>query len=188
MYKFAVALVLCCTTGHAQYAPAELFYQQNVQRATVGTIHEYVPGSSHNFQSPTGTTVQDRFPLTQPVLRSPTIQQSKAPQEATEEIKARYRETQDGYDDEPEPQEATEEIKARYQRELEVTLKHTRALKQRRANYNYGAKEDLDLQSVRMAIDFANSRTPAWPNWCPDWYPYTPVYPSFYCYYPFYGR
>ena len=85
-------------------------------------------------------------------------------------------------------QKATEEIKARYQRELEVTLKHTRALKQRRANYNYGAKEDLDLQSVRMAIDFANSRTPAWPNWCPDWYPYTPVYPSFYCNYPFYGR
>ena len=164
MYKFAVALVLCCTTGHAQYAPDELFYQQNVQRATVGTIHQYVPGNSHNFQSPTGTTVQDRLPRTQPVLRSPTIQQSKAPQKATEEIKARY------------------------QRELEVTLKHTRALKQRRANYNYGAKEDLDLQSVRMAIDFANSRTPAWPNWCPDWYPYTPVYPSFYCYYPFYGR
>ena len=109
MYKFAVTLVLCCTTGHAQYAPAELFYQQNVQRATVGTIHQYVPGSSHNFRSPTGTTVQDRFPLTQPVLRSPTIQQSKAPQKATEEIKARY------------------------QRELEVTLKHTRALKQRRA-------------------------------------------------------
>src|SRR5271165_2993620 len=80
MYKFAVTLVLCCTTGHAQYAPAELFYQQNVQRATVGTIHQYVPGSSHNFRSTTGTTVQDRFPLTQPVLRSPTIQQSKAPQ------------------------------------------------------------------------------------------------------------
>jgi len=76
MYKFAVTLVLCCTTGHthAQYAPAELFYQQNVQRATVGTIHEYVPGSSHNLQSPTCTTIQDRFPLTQPVLRSPTIQ------------------------------------------------------------------------------------------------------------------
>ena len=126
--------------------------------------HEYVPGSSHNFQSPTGTTVQDRFPLRQPVLRSPTIQQSKAPQEATEEIKARYK------------------------RKLEVTLKLTRALKQRRANYNYGAKEDLDLQSVRMAIDFAYSRTPAWPNWCPDWYPYAPVVPCFYGYYPFYGR
>ena len=132
MHKFAVTvtLVLCCSTGHAQYAPAELFYQQNVQRATVGTIHEYVPGSYHNLQSPTGitvqdrfqeeenllniqrdqsptgTTVQDRFPLTQPVLRSPTIQQSKAPQEATEEIKDRYK------------------------RELEVTLKHTRALNQ----------------------------------------------------------
>ena len=39
-----------------------------------------------------------------------------------------------------------------------------------------------------MAIDFANSRTLAWPNWCPDWYPYTPVYPFFYCYYPFSGR
>ena len=169
MHKFAVTvtLVLCCSTGHAQYAPAELFYQQNVQRATVGTIHEYVPGSYHNLQSPTGITVQDRFqeeenllniqrdqsptgitvqdrfPLTQPVLRSPTIQQSKAPQEATEEIKDRYK------------------------RELEVTLKHTRALNQRRANYNYGAKEDLDLVSVQLAINFANSQCFPWPTWYP---------------------
>ena len=138
MHKFAVTLALCCTTGHAyaQYAPAELFYQQNVQRATVGTIYEYVPGSSHNLQSPTGTTVQDRFPLTQPVLRSPTVQdrfsltQPVLRSPTIQRSKASL--------------EATEEITARYKRELEVTLRHTRALNQHRANYNYGAKEDLE--------------------------------------------
>ena len=182
MHKFAVTLVLCCTTGHAyaQYAPAEMFYLQNVQRATVGTIHEYVPGSSRNVRSPTGTTVQDRFLLTQPVLRSPAVQDRFLLTQPVLRSPTIQRSMA--------PREATEEITARYKRELEVTLKLTRALKQRRANYNYGAKEDLDLQSVRMAINFANSRTPAWPNWCPDWYPYAPVVPCFYGYYPFYGR
>ena len=65
---------------------------------------------------PTGTTVQDRFPLTQPVLRSATIQQSKAPQVATEEITARYTRTRGYPRAYPGPETATRQLQLRCQR------------------------------------------------------------------------
>ena len=100
-------------------APAELFYQQNVQRATVGTIHQYVPGSSHNFRSPTGTMVQDRFPPRNLSSDHPRSNSPRLLRRRTEEIKARYQRSKRGYPQaHPSPETAPD--------------------------YNYGAKEDLD--------------------------------------------